>query len=126
LQLQEGLAASRATGAELYRPYFLYLLAEAWRETGRLDDELSALTEALAAANEPENRNYEAETHRLKGGLLLKRQAERRGAERTSPQKAARAHLTELREAKSAHLEKRTLGSCSLRFFQPKDQQQRR
>ncbi len=71
-QIQEGLAASRATGAGLRRPYFLTLLAEAYMETGRLDKGLSALTEALAAADENENRNYEAETHRLKGELLLK------------------------------------------------------
>ena len=42
-------------------------------ETGRLDDGLSALTAALAAADEQGNRHYEAETHRLKGELLLKR-----------------------------------------------------
>ena len=71
-QIQEGLAASRATGAELWRPYFLCLLAEACMETGRLDDGLSALTEALAAADEHENRSYEAEMHRLKGELLLR------------------------------------------------------
>jgi predicted ATPase len=71
-QIQEGLAASRVTGAELRRPHFLTLLAEAGRETGRLDDGLSALTEALAAADEHENRQYEVETHRLKGELLLK------------------------------------------------------
>ena len=71
-QIQEGLAALRATGAELLRPYHLCLLAEAYMETGRLDDGLSALTEALAAADENENRNYEAETHRLKGELLLR------------------------------------------------------
>jgi len=71
-QLQEGLAMSRATGAELRRPYFLTLLAEAYRETGSLDHGLSALTEALAAADEHETRHYEAETHRLKGELLLR------------------------------------------------------
>jgi predicted ATPase len=71
-QIQEGLAASRATGAELTRPYFLCLLAEACMETGRLDDGLGASTEGLAAADEHENRSYEAETHRLKGELLLK------------------------------------------------------
>jgi predicted ATPase len=70
-QIQEGLAASRATGAELYRPYFLCLLAEACTKSDRLDDGLSALREALAAANEHENRHYEAEMHRLKGELLL-------------------------------------------------------
>jgi predicted ATPase len=41
-------------------------------KTGRLNDGLSALTEALAAADEHENRYYEAETHRLKGELLLR------------------------------------------------------
>jgi class 3 adenylate cyclase/predicted ATPase len=71
-QIQEGLAASRATGAELTRPSFLCLLAEACMETGRLDDGLSALTEALAAADEHENRCYEAEMHRLQGALLLR------------------------------------------------------
>ena len=39
-KLQEVLAASRAAGAELWRPYFLCLLAEASMETGRLDDGL--------------------------------------------------------------------------------------
>jgi class 3 adenylate cyclase/predicted ATPase len=72
-QIQEGLAASRATGAELWRPYFLCLLAESYVKTGRLDDGLRALTEALAAADQHENRFYEAETHRLKGELLLRR-----------------------------------------------------
>ena len=71
-QIQEGLAASRATGAELLRPYFLCLLAEACMETGRLDDGLGASTEGLAAADEHENRSCEAETHRLKGELLLR------------------------------------------------------
>jgi len=70
--IQEGLAASRATGAELWRPYSLCLLAEASMETGCFDDGLSALTEALAAADEHENRPYEAEMHRVKGELLLK------------------------------------------------------
>ena len=70
--LQEGLAAVLATGAEVVRPYYLCLLAEAYMETGRLDDGLNVLTEALAAADEHENRHYEAEIHRLRGELLLK------------------------------------------------------
>ena len=70
-QIQEGLAALRATGSEW--PVDLCLLAEACMNTGRLDDGLSALTEALAAADEHEIRNYESEMHRLKGELLLKR-----------------------------------------------------
>ena len=72
-QIQEGLAVYRATGTEVARPYFLCLLAEACTQTGRIDEGLSALTEALAAADEHENRWYEAEMHRLKGQLLLRR-----------------------------------------------------
>src|SRR5216683_4041440 len=66
------LEASHALGVELWRPYFLCLLAEACMATDRLDDALSALTEALAAADGRENRHYEAEMHRLKGELLLR------------------------------------------------------
>ena len=71
-QIQEGLAALRAAGAEVERPENLSLLAEACTKTDRLDDGLSALTEALAAADKHENHYYEAETHRLKGELLLR------------------------------------------------------
>jgi predicted ATPase len=71
--IQEGLANTRAIGWwGRYRPYFHSLLAEACGEAGRLDEGLSALTEALAIADENENRDYEAEMHRLKGELLLK------------------------------------------------------
>jgi hypothetical protein len=52
--------------------YHLCLLAEACKNTGRLDDALSALREALAAADEHEIRAFEAEIYRLKGELLLK------------------------------------------------------
>ena len=71
-QLQQGLAAIRATGAEQNRPCFLCLLAEACGGTGRFDDGQSALTEAPAAADEHETHFYEPEMHRLKGELLLK------------------------------------------------------
>jgi predicted ATPase len=71
-QIREGLTAIHATGAELYRPYFLCLLAEAYMGMGRLDDGLRALTEALAAADQHEARAFESETYRLKGELLLK------------------------------------------------------
>jgi predicted ATPase len=70
--IMEGLARIRATGLELNRPHWLSLLAEACGETGRLDEGLSALMEALAWADEHEDRHYKAEIHRLKGELLLK------------------------------------------------------
>jgi class 3 adenylate cyclase/predicted ATPase len=71
-QLQEGLAAYRATGGELWWPYNLVLLAEAYMRTGRPDHGMSAVTEALAAAEEHEDRHHEAEMHRLEGDLLLR------------------------------------------------------
>jgi class 3 adenylate cyclase/predicted ATPase len=74
-QIREGLAALRATRFELWRTPFLCLLAEAYVATGRLDDGFSALTEAQAVADKNEEREHEAEIHRLKGELLLKRES---------------------------------------------------
>jgi tetratricopeptide (TPR) repeat protein len=54
---------------------FLCLLAEAYLAMGRLDDGLGALTEAQAVADKNEEREHEAEIHRLKGELLLKRES---------------------------------------------------
>jgi predicted ATPase len=70
--MEEGLAALRATGAEIGRPRWLSWLAEACIESGRLNDGLSLLAEALVVTNETEWRQHEAEIHRLKGELLLR------------------------------------------------------
>jgi predicted ATPase len=72
-QMREGLAAIRASGAGLSRPDLLRMLAEAYMNTGRLDDGLSALQEALAVGEETEDGQNESERHRLKGELLLKK-----------------------------------------------------
>jgi len=71
-QVRDGLAAFRATRSELGHPNNLWLLADAHREGARFDEGLGVLAEALAVADEHEDRNYEAEIHRLKGELLLK------------------------------------------------------
>jgi predicted ATPase/class 3 adenylate cyclase len=73
-QMQEGLAALRATGTQLDSPYWLCLLAEAHAATGRVEYGISALMEALAVAETRQNRNYEAEVYRLKGELLLRQE----------------------------------------------------
>ena len=70
-KIQEGLTALRATGTEMGRPFFLGMLSKAFVKTGRFDDGINALTEALVAADEHEDRCWEAETYRLKGELLL-------------------------------------------------------
>ena len=70
-QMRKGLAARRATKAELQRPYFLGLLAEAYGEAGQAEEGLSVLDEALAIVDNTGERNWEAELHRRKGELLL-------------------------------------------------------
>jgi predicted ATPase len=74
-QIQEGLVAFRATGAEIGRPYFLSLFAEACGEKGHIEEALSALMEALGAVKENEERFFEPEIHRLRGELLLRHDA---------------------------------------------------
>jgi len=74
-QLREGLAAWRAMGAELLRPYFLALLAEAYWRMGRADEGLPTVAEALSLVECTGERMYEAELHRLQGELLRARES---------------------------------------------------
>ena len=70
-QIRQGIAAWRATGAELQLPYYLALLAEAYGKAGQAEEELRVLDEALTAVHKTGERQHEAELHRLKGELLL-------------------------------------------------------
>lgn len=70
-QMTQGLRAYRATGAGLLQPYFLALLAEAHGAMGQPEAGLTVLTEALTLTDTTGERWYEAESHRLKGELLL-------------------------------------------------------
>jgi predicted ATPase/class 3 adenylate cyclase len=74
-QIHQGMAAVRATGTELFRPYYLALLAEAYGKTGQIEEGLTALAEALAAVDRTGERMYEAELYRLKGTLTLQSKA---------------------------------------------------
>ena len=75
-QMQQGLAAWQATGAEAFRPYGLALLAEASAQVGQREEGLTLLAEALAVTNEKGERRWEAELYRLQGELLLARDTE--------------------------------------------------
>ena len=77
VQIREGLAAYRATGAEADRAYFLALLAEAYGRGKRNDEGLAVLEEALALMGHHTSVIWEAELHRLKGALLLAHSAEK-------------------------------------------------
>ena len=71
-QMRQGLAACRATGAELDRPYFLALLAEAYGKVGQAEEGLQrAGRGAGGSATDSGERYCEAELYRLKGELLL-------------------------------------------------------
>ncbi|HXG22487.1 MAG TPA: adenylate/guanylate cyclase domain-containing protein [Methylomirabilota bacterium] len=70
-QIQGGLAAHRATGAEVYRPYYLALLAEAYGHGGQIEEGFTTMVEALDFVDRSEERFYEAELYRLKGELTL-------------------------------------------------------
>jgi predicted ATPase len=74
-QMRQGLAALRATGAELWRPNYLSMLAEAYGKMGQAEEGLTVLVEALVAVNSSGERMWEAEIYRLKGELLLKQKA---------------------------------------------------
>jgi TOMM system kinase/cyclase fusion protein len=74
-QMRQGLAVWQATGAKVFRPYGLALLAEASAHVGQIEEGLTLLVEALAVAHDTGERRWEAELHRLKGELLLMRAA---------------------------------------------------
>ena len=69
--IQGGLAAHRATGSKLDRPYYLAMLADAYGKRSQMEEGLQAVTEALTEIDRSEERFYEAELYRLKGELLL-------------------------------------------------------
>jgi predicted ATPase len=72
-QIQQGMAAWRATGAEALRPYYLALLAEASGKRGQVEEGLHLLAEALAVAKDTGECRWDAEIHRLTGVLRLAR-----------------------------------------------------
>jgi predicted ATPase len=65
-------AALEARGAKIWRPYFLFLLAEACLEANFIDDGLSAVDDGLVAAGNFEEREHAAHLYLLKGKLLLR------------------------------------------------------
>jgi predicted ATPase len=73
--IRQGLDLYRSTEAEVQRPHFLTLLAEASSLLGQPEEGLAALDEALTLMEKTGERYYEAELHRQLGKLLLRRAA---------------------------------------------------
>ena len=65
-EIRQGLGAYSATGAEIARPLFLSLLAEAHRKAGQAPDGIAVVAEALDAVRRNGDRFGEPELHRLK------------------------------------------------------------
>jgi predicted ATPase len=118
-QMHQGVRAHRGTGAELLRPYFLALLAEAYGIIGQPEAGLTALTEALTHADKTGERWYDAELHRLKGALLLRQNADNQAEAETCFQQAI--GIARSQQAKSFELRAAT---SLARLWQQQDKRQ--
>jgi DNA-binding winged helix-turn-helix (wHTH) protein/predicted ATPase len=78
-EMRQSLTAYEGTGAAIWRPSFLAVLAEGYGQVGATDEGLRVLAEAVAAVQKTEECIWEAELHRLKGELVL--QARRQPSE---------------------------------------------
>lgn len=85
-QMRKAMDAYFATGAELWRPYFLTLLGETYGKVGRPEEGLGTINQALALIETTGERYYEAEIHRLKGELLLAQEVKNQKLENHSSQ----------------------------------------
>jgi predicted ATPase len=70
-QLQQGLDAFRAVGAELRLPYYFSLLTETLVRANRLSEGLASISTGFAFASKNGEEWAAAELHRTQGELLL-------------------------------------------------------
>jgi predicted ATPase len=101
-QIEQGLTAWRATGAEINQSYYLALLAEAYGTMAQPEVGLTVLAEALVHVEHTGERYYEAEIHRLQGELLLQGSSENSTEAETCFQQAMAIARTQ--QAKSFEL----------------------
>jgi predicted ATPase/class 3 adenylate cyclase len=101
-QIDSGLEAWRTTGAEVQRPYYLALLAEAYGKAKQAEEALEVVAEALALVAKTGEGWWEAELYRLKGELLLARLADPQGVVETCFRQAL--DIAHRQEAKSLQL----------------------
>ena len=130
-QIHQGLTAWRATGAEIHRPYFLMLLAEAYGTMGQPEAGLTVLAEALTLVDKTGERWYEPELYRLTGALLLQQSADHhaeaqacfyqaldvaRGQQAKSFELRAAMSLSRLWQQQGKHAEARATADPGLRL----------
>lgn len=74
---EQGQAACRTTGADMWRPWFLTILATAYEKAGQTQAGLTTLAEALDMTEKNGERLREAELYRLKGELTLQQERQK-------------------------------------------------
>jgi predicted ATPase len=112
--MREGLNAQLAAGAILFRPGFLRYLAEACGTAGRFEEGLAAVAEAIAIDEKTGERYYEAELHRLKGDLILRRSAvEAEPGVQTEAEDCFRKSIETARQQEARSFELRAVTSLS-------------
>jgi DNA-binding winged helix-turn-helix (wHTH) protein/predicted ATPase len=94
-QMSRGMEAYWATGAELLRPYFNGLLAEALAEKGSVERGLALLNKALEIVDKTGERFYEAELYRRKGELLIRSDPELPDSPDVTPESSRWAAIEE-------------------------------
>jgi hypothetical protein len=72
-RLRFSVDAQRAVGVRAQLTISLFMLADACRYVGRIEDGLDAVSEGLAEAEETGERPWEAELHRVRGRLIAER-----------------------------------------------------
>ena len=69
--LNQGAEGWRSQGSDLWRPYWLALLAEGYGKAGRANEGMASLRDALDVAEKTGETFYLAELYRLKGEFAL-------------------------------------------------------
>ena len=101
---RSGMEVWEKAGAKLLLQYRLFVLADALKRAGKIEDGLEAISKALSHTRRTDAHLYESELHRLQGELLLldgKPETEAEAAYRRAIDIAQRqeARLFELRAA---------------------------
>jgi len=119
--IRKGIAAWRATGADLVVPHFQQILAAALLENGDHVGALAAIEEALALIPATGDHSFEAECLRLKGDLLWRRRSD--GHDREEAENYLKKAVAISSQQKSLSLEMRAQISLSHLLTQKGDVQ---
>jgi len=92
-KIREGLGIWRMTGAVLATPAFLYLLADAHRMAGQIEEAHTVVAESLSLSGQTEERIWETSVRCLQGDLHLP----------GSPAEAEKAYQSALALAREQH-----------------------